>query len=449
LEKNIPKILSSEIASFLWELLKRNKKHHKQVLMKIPAFQIDSKDRYKWEVLLLLWLAYFLNQADRQVFNVVLPLIKADLNLSDVQIGSIATAFNLVYALLVPFGGFIGDRFSKKWVVTLSLLFWSVATMFTGLSNTVLVLIIMRSFATGGGEAFFGPSNYSLLASYHKNTRSFAMSIHQTAYYIGIILSGYVAGYIGEHYGWRNAFYVFGAVGVIQAIVMMFRLKDNKEQQEKLKNESEKIKFFEGFKILIKTPTAIILTLSFSGLIFVLTGYLTWMPTYLYENFGMSLSSAGFNSMFYTHFFAFFGVIIAGRISDRLAKKNPGARLIMQGCGLIAAAPFIVLMGNSTALVAIYIGFAGFGFARAFFDANTYTVLYDVIPEKYQASASGVMIMIGFAVGAFAPIILGFLKPVIGLSFGISLLSAIWIVCGGLMLFAYSVYFKKDYAKVH
>ena len=70
---------------------------------------------YKWEVLGLLWIAFFLNQADRQVFNVVLPLIKADLQLSDLQIGSIATVFNLVYALLVPFSGYVGDIFSRKW----------------------------------------------------------------------------------------------------------------------------------------------------------------------------------------------------------------------------------------------------------------------------------------------------------------------------------------------
>src|SRR5665648_269514 len=100
-------------------------------------------------------------------------------------------------------------------------LFWSIATMFTGLSNGMLTLIIMRSIATGGGEAFFGPANYTLLASYHKNTRAFAMSIHQTSYYPGIILSGYLAGYIGQHHGWRSAFYIFGAVGVIHGLVLI------------------------------------------------------------------------------------------------------------------------------------------------------------------------------------------------------------------------------------
>ena len=77
---------------------------------------------YKWEVLALLWVAYLLNQADRQVFNVVLPLIREDLGLSDVAVGTIATVFNLFYAVLVPIGGFIGDRFSRKWIVTASVL---------------------------------------------------------------------------------------------------------------------------------------------------------------------------------------------------------------------------------------------------------------------------------------------------------------------------------------
>lgn len=408
---------------------------------------MKGKIAYKWEVLALLWIAYFLNQADRQVFNIVLPLIKSDLHLTDMQVGTIATVFNLFFAILVPLSGYIGDLFSRKWIVVSSILFWSIATMFTGLSNGVLMLILMRSLATGGGEAFFGPANYSLLASYHKDTRAFAMSIHQTAYYLGIIMSGYLAGYIGERYGWRNAFYVFGAVGVIYVLVLILRLKD-KTNEEKDKKK-EKIRFSEAIKVFFKSPTAVLLTIAFSGLMFVMVGYLTWTPTYLYEKFNMSLSQAGFNSMFYTNMFAFAGIIIAGKYSDKLAKKNPAIRLLMQGIGLLCAAPFIILMSNSNVLLTIYIGFAGFGFARAFFDANTYAILYDVIPEKYQSSASGIIIMIGFSVGSLSPLLLGYLKPLLGLSFGISLFAIVWVLSGILLLIAYRYYFRKDYARIH
>jgi MFS family permease len=180
-----------------------------------------------------------------------------------------------------------------------------------------------------------------------------------------------------------------------------------------------------------------------------LVGYLTWTPTYLYEKFDMSLSRAGFNSMFYTHMFAFIGVAIAGKYSDKLAVNTPRIRLLMQGSGLLCAAPFIVLMGNSNVLLTIYIGFAGFGFARAFFDANTYAILYDIIPLRYQSSATGIMLMTGFSVGSLAPLILGYLKPKIGLSFGISMLAIVWVVCGLLLIVTYKYFFNKDYAKVH
>ncbi len=407
---------------------------------------MKEKPRYKWEVLALLWIAFLLNQADRQVFNVVLPLIREDLQLSDVQVGTIATFFNLFFALLVPVAGYIGDMFSRKWIVVISILFWSIATMFTGLAHGMFMLILMRSVATGGGEAFFAPSNYALIANYHTKTRAFAMSIHQTSYYIGIIVSGYLAGYIGELWGWRSAFYIFGAVGLIHGVVMIFRLKDKK--QERKREVKDKIRFSEGFKILFQTPTSLILTIAFSGLIFVLTGYLTWMPTYLYENFDMNLARAGFHSMFYTHLFAFAGIIIAGKYSDSISRKNPASKLLMQGFGLLAAVPFIILMGNSQMLVIIYIGFAGFGLARAFFDANTYTVLYDVIPARLRSSASGVMIMTGFATGSLAPVILGYLRSKLGLSFGISSLAFIWVLCGILLLFAAKFTFVKDHEKI-
>ena len=408
-----------------------------------------SSTYYKWEVLALLWIAYLLNQADRQIFNVVLPLIRADLDLTDTQVGFIATTFNLVFAILVPISGYWGDCISRKKVLTFSILLWSAATMLSGLSNGLLMFILFRSTATGMGEAMFGPANYAMIADYQKRTRAVAMGIHQTAYYIGIIVSGLIAGYVGEQYGWRNAFYIFGSVGVIHGFILLFRLKDKpKEKDHELANTGQpQISFIESIKALFKVPTAWILTISFSGLIFVLTGYLTWTPDYLHETFSMNLASAGFHSMFYTHIAAFFGVLIAGSISDKLAVRNPANRILLQGIGLLAAAPFIVLMGQSTTLVAVYIGFAGFGFMRAFFDANTYTVLYDVIPEKYHASAAGVMQMIGFGIGSLSPVILGALKPVIGMSMGISCLSVIWIVCSILMFIAYKFTYLRDYKR--
>jgi len=318
--------------------------------------------------------------------------------------------------------------------------------MFTGMANTVFMLVVVRSLATGGGEAFFGPANYTLLAGYHKQTRGLAMSIHQTSYYLGIILSGFLAGYLGDIWGWRATFYVFGGVGLVYGLIMMVRLRDAPHDPGE-KEIAKKVKFSEALWVLFNIPTAVALTAGFSGLIFVLVGYLTWSPTYLYENFGMSLAEAGFNSMFYVHIFAFVGIIIAGKYSDKVAVRKPQGRMIMQGVGLLCAAPFIILLSSTHVLFLVYVGFAGFGFARSFFDANTYSILYDVIPRRYQSSASGVMLMIGFGVGSLSPLILGYLKPAMGLSFGFSLLAIVWVFCGILLLVAARYWFTKDYRR--
>ena len=415
---------------------------------------------YKWEVLLLLWMAFLLNQGDRQVFNTVLPAIRDSLHLTDTSVGWIATLFNLFYAVMVPIGGWAGDRFSRKWVTTLSILFWSVATMFTGLATSFIWLVILRSVATGGGEAFFGPANYSLLGQYHTDTRARAMSIHQTAYYIGVVLAGWLAGYIADSLGWEYSFIIFGAAGVVWGIIMAFRLKDKKQFDSALQDSAStnvkagcadtKPGILDGFKTVFTTPTALVLTLGFSCFIFVITGYMTWVPAYLQEEFGQSQAAAGFNSMFYTYAAAFAGVLIAGSLSDSLATRNPAMRMVLQGIGLLGGAVFLFFMGGKSSLWLVYLMFAGWGFFRALFDGNIYAVLYDVTPPKLHASCSSAMIMTGFAVGALAPVVLGAMKQNLGsLSATFPILAIVWLVAGMMVLTVSKTNYNKDFKKQH
>ena len=421
---------------------------------------------YKWEVLGLLWMAYLLNQADRQVFNTVLPAIRDSLHLTDTSVGLIATIFNLCYACMVPLGGMAGDRLSRKWVTTIAILFWSVATMFTGLATGVVMLILMRSVATGGGEAFFGPANYSLLGQYHTDTRARAMSIHQTSYYVGVILAGWLAGYIADKLGWQYSFIIFGAAGIVWGIVMAVRLRDKKEIAGQAGNdvkkagndgsvipsavEESKPGIFDGFKTVFTTPTALVLTIGFSGFIFVITGYMTWVPAFLQEEFGQTQAAAGFNSMFWTYVAAFAGVLLAGTLSDKIAVRDRKVRMVIQGIGLILGAAFLFFVNGNMALWTIYFCFAGWGFFRAFFDANIYTVLYDVTPSRLHASCSSALITTGFAVGALAPVILGAMKDSMGsLSATFPVLGVVWVFCGILMLIVSKTSYQKDYDKIN
>ena len=124
---------------------------------------VNSKS-YKWEIIFLLWVAYFLNQADRQVFNTVLPHIQEFLGATDATMGLISTCFNIFFACTVPFAGYFADRLSRSKIIIFSVALFSVATMFTGYASTGVLMILMRSIATGVGEAIFGPTYPAIIS---------------------------------------------------------------------------------------------------------------------------------------------------------------------------------------------------------------------------------------------------------------------------------------------
>lgn len=411
-----------------------------------------NKPSYKWEVILLLWVAFFLNQGDRQVFNTVIPQIQQFLGVSDSVMGMISTCFNLFFAVTVPFAGYIADRVSRSKLIIFSIALFSTATMLTGFAGTVVMMVLLRSVATGMGEAMFGPTYPAIIAEYHDNsTRARAMSIHQTSYYVGVIASGFLAGLIADKLGWQYSFLIFGGVGVLFTFVLILRLRDkNPDRHRQTAATEKKPSLLEAMGAIFRVPTAVCMIFGFTSLIFVLTGYLTWMPKYLKESFELSSASAGFNSMFWTHAAAFVGVLFAGTLSDRIAAAKGGRRnrLLLQAAGLLLAAPCIVMMGLSEKLVVVYAALAGFGFFRAFFDANTYSILYDVIPQKYHSSSSAVLQMFGFGMGSFAPLILGYISPRLGLSVGMASLSVIWIVAALVLLAAMIFFFDKDAARM-
>lgn len=401
---------------------------------------------YKWQLIGMLWVAYFLNQGDRQIFNVVIPLIKADLHLTDVEIGLIATMFTLVYGILVPVAGFAGDLLKRKWIVFFSLMIFSVGTLFTGISNGIILLIVFRSITTGGGEAFYYPAATSLIGQFHQKTRAMALSIHQTSLYVGIVASGFLAGYIGENYGWRMAFFSFGIVGVLWAMVILIKLKDTPLVKEENTYIAEiRPGFREIVSAVFSKKTVYFLSLAFGAMVFVNVGYLTWMPTFLHEKFDMSLSASGFASVFYHHLFAFFGVMIGGKFSDRLALKRKQVRMEVEYWGLLLGAPFIYMMAVGESQLICYTGMALFGLFRGIYDSNLFAALFDVIEPKYRASSIGIMLAFAFLIGALAPVILGWVKTVAGLEIGLASLSLFYLTGGILIFIGLKLFFKQDY----
>ena len=404
-----------------------------------------NKPFYKWEVVILLWIAFFLNQGDRQAFNIVLPQVQTLFGASDSTMGLIAALFNVFYAVVVPFAGFYADRLSRSKMIILSTLIFSSATLFTGFAGGIVSFIIFRCVGMGVGQGIFGPTYMGLIAQYHDSTtRGRAMSFHQTSSYIGVVVCSVLAGYIADHLGWQYACYIFGGLGVLFTGWMAIRLKDKKAAAPVQKIDQPSFK--EGLSAFFRVPTAICMLIAYTCVIFTITGYLTWMPKYIKETFDLSTASAGFHSMFWTNITAFAGVMIGGTIADRIViKRKSGAnRLWLQVTGILLAAPCVALMGISQNMIIVCIALAGFGLFRGLFECATYPVLYDVISSKYYSLSSAIMILFGFSIGALAPWILGIIGDTMGLSKGFIILAAVWSFASVALILARLKFYNKD-----
>lgn len=399
---------------------------------------------YKWELVIILWFALFFHQADRQIFNVLLSAIRDDLGLTDSDMGLVSSVLLFTFGLLVPVAGVVGDRVSKKNVIAISLLVWTTATLATGMSTTLVALIALRSVATGGGEAFYSPSANSLISEHHRSTLSTALSLHQTALYVGVISSSYITGLVADLYGWRMAFYVFGGAGIFLASIIYFRVRTGsvapKEQRESAPRKSVK----EVVRLFFKRPTAVLLALAFTGMQFAGVGFMTWMPTLLHEKFNLSLAQAGFHSTFYYKICAFLGILIGARFADTFAKKMSGARGFVQMIGLFLGVPALFFMGATNSLPLVYVALATFGLCQGLYDSNIFATLYEVIEQPYRSTATGIMLSFAFIIGSLSPYLLGLLKPVVGLSWGISFLATGYLFAGLCILLALLRFFNKD-----
>ncbi len=403
---------------------------------------------YRWAVVALLSGAYFFHQADRAIFGVLLPYVQADLSLTDRQLGHINTVLFLTIAVVTFVAGFLGDRFSRKWIITGSLVFWSIATMGLGFASSFTAVILLRSVATGGGESFYGPSAMSLLASHHRETRSLAFSIHQAALYAGLMLSGVLAlkalGLVGS---WHGVFVVFGAAGLLLGIAFIWLLKDGDAGPSGRRAEGAG-SLLDGFKAFFGCPSALLATTGFIAICCVNNTYITWAPKMFHERFGLDGATAGAHAMFYHHLVAFAAILLGGWVTDRLVVRYPRFRLGFQIVALLLGAPALLLVGRCGTFAAAMAMTAAYGLFRGLFEVNTHASVFDVVPARHRASVVGFMLLLAMGLGAlFSGELMGWVFSSFGdraYSIAFSLMAATYALAALMMSVSFFFTFRRD-----
>jgi len=282
--------------------------------------------RTAWLVVLMLWPVALLNYLDRQMLASMKYSVMADIPSigTEANWGFMLGQFKWVYAFLSPIGGYVADRFSRRFTICGSLLVWSAVTWWTGHVSSYNELLVARSLM-GTSEAFYIPAALALIADYHTGrTRSRAVGLHQMAIYFGVIAGGF-GGYVADAptLGWRSAFDACGVFGMVYALPLVLLLRDAPKTSEV--TADAKVSPVSAARQLFTNVSFILLVLYFT--LPALAGWVVrdWMPAILKQQFNIGQGTAGVAATLYWQTAAIIGAVAGGWLADRWMQRQERA----------------------------------------------------------------------------------------------------------------------------
>lgn len=421
--------------------------------MAIATERSQVSGSYRWAIVGMLWFICFFNYADRQAISSVLPVLERDFGFSKEELGLIGGAFMWVYGLSAPLAGMVGDRLSRKGVILGGLYVWSAITGLTALCSQVWQFVLVRG-AEGLGETFYFPASMSLLSDYHgKETRSRAMSLHQTSVYAGIIGGGVVTGWLAERYGWRFPFVMFGVAGIVLGLFLArFVIEPPRNQAERLEQDEaadrSPVMPWPAFVWhYLSTPASLCLLLAFVGANSVAGVLYVWLTTFVREKFQLSLFNASIVGTVFIQLAAMLGSVTGGVLADSWRQRWLGGRVGVQALGILCGAPMILVCALATQLPVVIGGMILLGFFKGVYDSNIWPAIYEVVPASRRSSAVGMANLVGWGGAGIGTWQLGKLVDQgIEMSVALAWLAYVYLVVT-LLLWASAVVFTPRYVR--
>lgn len=401
------------------------------------------KPYYKWVVVAVIWFIAWLNYTDRMAIFSVLPVLKRQMGFSDIALSLLGSAFLWVYGLCSPIGGYIGDRFSRRRVILASLVLFSFVTFATGLTRTVSQMIGLRCLL-GLSEAFFLPAALAYIASFHDGrTRSLANSIALSGLTAGAGFGSWYGGYMSDHYSWRMGFFLLGAAGIVIAALGQTVLR--KDRIVITRGQAVALEPFGG-KVagVLKSRTAC--ALIFLAFALSLTSWPTssWIPTYLYETFKLTLTHAGSTISWYAALPALVGGIAGGIWADRWSARDVRGRMAVQVIGFAVMAPAMLAIGFMPMAHSVALDLMIYSLFRGILECNSMPIFCSVLPPRRWSMAYGIYNLAGTLAGSLGIFLVGVQKSSWGIGFTLSAMSALLFIALIVIAFTMVRYLRAD-----
>lgn len=380
----------------------------------------DERPGYRWFVLVMLTIVYTFNFIDRQILVILQEPIKAELDLSDAQLGLLTGfSFALVYVIAgIPIA-WLADRSNRRNVVAVSLAVWSGMTVLSGLVQNYSQLVLAR-LGVGLGEAGGSPPAHSMLSDYFPpNRRGTALSFYSAGIYIGIMLGFAGGGYIAENFGWRQAFFLIGIPGVLFAGVLALAIREPLRGRWEGGKTLAKASVGQTLAVLRQRPSFWFFALGCAFTSFIGYGNGNFYPSYLIRNHGMGIADVGLALGLVSGGAGAIGTFMGGFLADRLGTDDKRWYAWVPILGCVASVPFAVFTLLSTQTNWVVVALFPMGVLNSFYLGPSLAMGQTLVSPAMRAVASAVLFfvlnMIGLGLG---PLIVGVLSDLYQPIFG-------------------------------
>jgi MFS family permease len=404
----------------------------------------------------VLVLAFIFSIADRIIISLLVDPIKADLGLTDTDMGlMMGLAFAIFYALMgLPIGR-MADKYSRRTIIGVGIFLWSIMTALCGLARSFTELFLAR-VGVGVGEATLSPSAYSMIADYFPREKlGRALSVYQSGAFFGVGLALIFGGLairfaataddislplVGIIAPWQMAFIAVGLPGILVAGLMFF-VKEPARQgiaspQDNQISLSQAFRFaFERKRVFFAHYTG------FALLALPMTTLATWVPAYFMRVVGLSPPETGLKLGLIVLICSPIGVISGGWLADALFKRGKmDATLRIAVAAAVFMVPFSILATNITDPVWALAVMAPFAFGASIPMGLAPTALQLITPNRLRGQISAAwMLFLNIITAGLGPTAVGWITDTVfgnplAVGQSIALVNTVSVVVGGLIL---------------
>ena len=376
--------------------------------------RLDDRGTHdRWFILSLLFVNYFTLYTHRYVLNYIQPPIRDELGLSELQLNSLAWAFQFFYAFAALFVGYLSDRYRRRAVLIWSLLLSTAAFMGMGLAQGFWDLLALR-ILLAITQAANVPAIAGIMADcFTQRNRSRAVSVYLLSSPFSVIVAGLVGGYVADQWGWRQAMFCFGGMGLVVLGVLAGYLRE--PQRTQVATTAPVVDLVQQslartLLAVLSVPSFLLLAVAYllASNVWQQLGY--FLPRHFYEHYGVKLAEAGLLSTLAPQIGTVIGLFVGGWLADRWTRHWIGGRFGVQILGLTVTAPSVLVIAlvDSQAMIQLALLLCGVGFWL--YLSNLWATTFEVVDPAARSTAIGLLNVIAGLLGSWPYLVVGWLR---------------------------------------